>query len=164
MNDKTALASQLATFGAGCFWGVEARFRELDGVLDAVSGYMGGEVDNPGYEAVCSGKTGHAEVVQVKYDPQRVSYENLLKLFFAMHNPTTLNRQGPDIGHQYRSVIFFHSEEQAKAARQAVIDAGQSGRWPNPVVTAVEPAQAFWRAEEYHQRYLEKHGLGSCSI
>jgi peptide-methionine (S)-S-oxide reductase len=164
MNDKTALASQLATFGAGCFWGVEARFRELDGVLDAASGYMGGEVDNPGYEAVCSGKTGHAEVVQVKYDPQRVSYETLLKLFFAMHNPTTLNRQGPDIGHQYRSVIFFHSEEQAKAARQAVIDAGQSGRWPNPIVTAVEPAQAFWRAEEYHQRYLEKHGLGSCSI
>jgi len=160
MNDKT----ELATFGAGCFWGVEARFRKVDGVLDATSGYMGGEVDDPGYKAVCSGNTGHAEVVQVKYDPQRVTYETLLDLFFNMHNPTTLNRQGPDIGNQYRSVVFFHSEEQETTACRAIEEINQSKRWPDPVVTAVEPAQAFWAAEEYHQRYLEKRGLGSCSL
>jgi len=160
MNDKT----ELATFGAGCFWGVEARFREVEGVLEATSGYMGGKVDDPGYEAVCSGNTGHAEVVQVKYDPQCVAYEALLELFFNMHNPTTLNRQGPDIGHQYRSVVFFHSDEQKDAAHRAIEALEASRRWPNPVVTTVEPAQAFWRAEEYHQRYLEKHGLGHCSI
>ena len=160
MNDGTGLA----TFGAGCFWGVEARFRQVEGVLDATSGYMGGGVDNPGYEAVCSGATGHAEVVQVSFDPQRVAYEALLALFFDMHNPTTLNRQGPDIGNQYRSVVFFHSEDQELAAQRAIDGVDQSGRWPGPVVTAVEPAQPFWPAEEYHQRYLEKHGLSSCSI
>lgn len=160
MNNKT----ELATFGAGCFWGVEARFREVEGVLDATSGYMGGGMEDPGYEAVCSGNTGHAEVVQVKYDPQRVAYEDLLALFFNMHNPTTLNRQGPDIGNQYRSVVFHHSGEQKDAAYRAIEELEKSGRWPNPVVTAVEPAQPFWRAEEYHQRYLEKHGLGHCSI
>ncbi|MCW8925124.1 MAG: peptide-methionine (S)-S-oxide reductase MsrA [Xanthomonadales bacterium] len=164
MNDTIELATQVATFGAGCFWGVEARFREVDGVLDATSGYMGGEVDDPGYKAVCSGKTGHAEVVQVKYDPRRVTYETLLGMFFAMHNPTTLNRQGPDIGNQYRSVVFFYTDKQKDAAHRAIEELEHSGRWPNPVVTAVEPAQPFWPAEEYHQRYLEKHGLGSCSL
>lgn len=154
---------ELATFGAGCFWGVEARFREVDGVLDATSGYMGGQA-HPSYEAVCTGTTGHAEVVQVRFDPGQVSYETLLTLFFDMHNPTTLNRQGPDIGSQYRSVVFFHSESQAKIARQAIVELNQSKRWPQAVVTGVEQAMTFWPAEEYHQRYLEKHGLGFCSI
>ena len=154
---------ELATFGAGCFWGVEARFREVKGVLDATSGYMGGQ-PNPTYEAVCSGGTGHAEVVQVRFDPQQVNFETLLALFFEMHNPTTLNRQGPDIGSQYRSVVFYHSAEQQAAARQAIVEIDQSGRWPQPLVTVVQEAMAFWPAEEYHQRYLEEHGLGSCSI
>jgi peptide-methionine (S)-S-oxide reductase len=154
---------EFATFGAGCFWGVEARFRAVDGVLDATSGYMGGK-PNPDYKAVCTGTTGHAEVVQVRFDAQKVSYEALLALFFDMHNPTTLNRQGPDIGNQYRSVVFFHSAEQEKAAKHAIAEVDQSGRWPQPVVTRVEPAVTFWPAEEYHQRYLEKNGLGFCSI
>lgn len=154
---------ELATFGAGCFWGVEARFRKVEGVLDATSGYMGGQPD-PNYKAVCTGTTGHAEVVQVRFDPGLVSYETLLGLFFDMHNPTTLNRQGPDIGNQYRSVVFFHSGAQEKAARQAIVEIDKSGRWPQPVVTKVEEAVTFWPAEEYHQRYLEKHGLGMCSI
>jgi peptide-methionine (S)-S-oxide reductase len=155
--------TELATFGAGCFWGVEARFRELKGVLDATSGYMGGQ-PQPSYEMVCTGTSGHAEVVQVRFDAELVSYATLLALFFDMHNPTTLNRQGPDIGSQYRSVVFFHSEEQEKAARQAIVDINQSDRWPQPVVTEVQAAIQFWTAEEYHQRYLEKHGLGSCSF
>jgi len=154
---------ELATFGAGCFWSVEARFRELQGVLDATSGYMGGQ-PQPRYEAVCTGTTGHAEIVQVRFDAEQVSYETLLALFFDMHNPTTLNRQGPDIGSQYRSVVFFHSQEQEKAARQAIKDIDQSDRWPQSVVTGVQEAMQFWPAEEYHQRYLEKHGLGSCSL
>jgi peptide-methionine (S)-S-oxide reductase len=154
---------ELGTFGAGCFWGVEARFRAVEGVLEATSGYMGGQPD-PDYKAVCTGKTGHAEVVQVRFDAQRVSYEALLALFFDMHNPTTLNRQGPDIGNQYRSVIFFHSGAQEKAAKQAILELDQSNRWPQPVVTSVQEAVTFWPAEEYHQRYLEKHGLGMCSI
>lgn len=154
---------ELATFGAGCFWGVEARFRKVEGVLDATSGYMGGQPD-PNYKAVCTGTTGHAEVVQVRFDPNLVSYETLLGLFFDMHNPTTLNRQGPDIGNQYRSVVFFHSGTQEKAARQAIAEIDESGRWPQPLVTKVEEAVTFWPAEEYHQRYLEKNGLGMCSI
>ena len=159
MNDKI----DLATFGAGCFWGVEARFREVNGVHDATSGYMGGP-PNPNYRAVCSGTTGHAEVVQVRFDADHASYESLLALFFEMHNPTTLNRQGPDIGSQYRSVVFFHSAEQEKAALKAIADIDQSGRWPQAVVTQVRQAMPFWPAEEYHQRYLEKHGLGFCSL
>lgn len=155
--------SELATFGAGCFWGVEARFRAVEGVLEATSGYMGGQPE-PNYKAVCTGTTGHAEVVQLQFDPQIVSYEHLLALFFDMHNPTTMNRQGPDVGSQYRSVIFFHSAEQEKAAIKAIESVDQSGRWPNPVVTQVEAAIPFWPAEEYHQRYLEKNGLGFCSI
>lgn len=154
---------ELATFGAGCFWGVEARFRAEDGVLEATSGYMGGPPD-PSYQAVCTGTTGHAEVVQVQFDASKVSYETLLGLFFEMHNPTTMNRQGPDIGSQYRSVVFFHSDEQAKAASQAIEVLDQSERWSQPVVTQVQAAMPFWPAEEYHQRYLEKHGLGFCSL
>ena len=163
-DSNDTMTTELATFDAGCFWGVEARFRELEGVLEATSGYMGGTLDKPDYRAVCSGSTGHAEVVQVSYDPEKVGYQALLDLFFAMHNPTTLNRQGPDIGSQYRSVIFCHTPEQAKLAQAAVKAADASGRWSDPVVTTVEPASTFWRAEEYPQRYLEKNGLGSCSI
>jgi peptide-methionine (S)-S-oxide reductase len=154
---------ELATFGAGCFWGVEARFRTLEGVLEATSGYMGGQPE-PNYKLVCTGTTGHAEVVQVQFDPQKVSYETLLGMFFEIHNPTTLNRQGPDIGSQYRSVVFFHSPAQEKAARQAIVAIDKSGRWPQPVVTRVQEAVTFWPAEEYHQRYLEKNGLGFCAI
>ena len=154
---------ELATFGAGCFWGVEARFREQKGVLEATSGYMGGQ-PQPTYEAVCTGTTGHAEVVQVRFDATLVSYEILLAMFFEMHNPTTLNRQGPDTGSQYRSVVFFHSTEQEKTVLQAIIEIDQSGRWPHAVVTEVQSAMQFWPAEEYHQRYLEKHGLGFCSL
>ena len=154
---------ELATFGAGCFWSVEARFRATEGVLEATSGYMGGQPE-PSYKAVCTGTTGHAEVVQVQYDAQKVSFETLLALFFDMHNPTTVNRQGPDIGSQYRSVVFFHSPDQEKAALQAIAALDQSGRWPQAVVTQVVAAMPFWPAEEYHQRYLEKHGLGFCSI
>ena len=159
MNDQF----ELATFGAGCFWGVEARFREEEGVLDAISGYMGGQPE-PNYRAVCTGTTGHAEVVQIKFDPQRVDYEKLLALFFTMHNPTTLNRQGPDVGSQYRSVVFFHSPEQQRQASEHIEKVNQSGRWPQAVVTQVENAIEFWPAEEYHQRYLEKNGLGHCAI
>jgi peptide-methionine (S)-S-oxide reductase len=159
MNTKI----ELATFGAGCFWGVEARLREMDGVLDATSGYMGGQ-SQPSYQAVCTGTTGHAEVVQIRYDEEKVSYEALLALFFEMHNPTTLNRQGPDVGSQYRSIVFFHSEAQEKAAIKTIGELDQSGRWPQPVVTRVQHAVTFWPAEEYHQRYLEKHGFGACSI
>ena len=146
-----------ATFGAGCFWGVEAEFRAVSGVVDAEVGYAGGTAANPDYELVCTGRTGHAEVVRVRYDPARVRYEDLLAAFFAMHDPTQLNRQGPDVGTQYRSVIFFHDAEQEAAARAAV--AAVPG-----AVTQVEPAGPFWRAEEYHQRYLAKRGQDSCGI
>ncbi len=164
MNEKRPEQTDVATFGAGCFWGVEARFRELPGVLDATVGYMGGQVPRPDYQAVCTGTTGHAEVVQVRFDSEQVSYARLLDLFFDLHNPTTLNRQGPDIGNQYRSVIFFHSESQQQIARQAIADQNQSGRWQQPLVTQLVAAPEFWPAEEYHQRYLEKNGLGMCPI
>ncbi len=160
MNDQ----HELATFGAGCFWGVEARFRELPGVLDAIAGYMGGQTRQPDYQAVCTGKTGHAEVVQVRYTPEQVSYATLLNLFFAMHNPTTMNRQGPDVGSQYRSVIFFHSAQQQQVATETIEALNESGRWPQPLVTQLVAAPEFWPAEEYHQRYLEKNGRGLCSI
>ncbi len=153
-----------ATFGAGCFWGVEAAFRRLEGVTSTAVGYAGGTVANPTYQQVCSDRTGHAEVVQVEYDPSAVSYEELLNVFWDNHNPTTLNRQGPDVGTQYRSVIFFHSPEQEAAARASMEQLGQSGRFSRPIVTQVEPAKSFFRAEEYHQQYLEKRGLASCHI
>ena len=155
---------ELATFGAGCFWGVEAAFRQLPGVTDAAVGYLGGHKQNPTYQDVCSDETGHAEVVQVTFDPAKISYDKLLDLFWSVHNPTTLNRQGPDVGSQYRSVIFFHTPEQQKAAQASKERLQQSGKFPRPIVTEITPASTFWKAEEYHQRYLEKHGRTSCHI
>lgn len=151
-----------ATFGAGCFWGVESFFREVPGVLDAVAGYAGGHTERPTYKDVCSDRTGHAEVVQVTFDPQKVSYDRLLDVFFQNHDPTQLNRQGPDVGTQYRSAIFTHSPEQERVARAK--KEALAGRFKRPIVTSIEPAQTFWRAEEYHQRYLEKNGLPSCHV
>ncbi len=156
--------SELATFGAGCFWGVEATFRAVPGVLDAQVGYAGGSSANPSYRAVCSDRTGHAEVVQLSFDPARVGYAQLLEVFFANHDPTTLNRQGPDHGSQYRSVIFFHSaaqQQQATATMQAITAAK---RFRSALVTELTPAPTFWPAEEYHQRYLEKQGLKNCHL
>ena len=156
------MARQKASFGAGCFWGVEARFREVPGVLDAPCGYMGGTKVQPTYREVCTGTTGHAETVQVEFDDAAVTYEVLLDHFFAMHNPTTLNRQGPDRGTQYRSVIFWHDEAQRDAAKAKIRAVDKSGRWAQPVVTELSPAGEFWRAEEYHQRYYEKNGGTHC--
>jgi peptide-methionine (S)-S-oxide reductase len=152
-----------ATFGAGCFWGVEHFFREVPGVADAVSGYAGGSVDHPTYKEVCSDRTGHAEVVEVTFDPAKVSYAKLVELFFKMHDPTQLNRQGPDYGTQYRSVIFTHSQEQERVAKEELEKAKASGRYKRPIVTVIEPAKTFWPAEDYHQRYFAKHG-GSCHV
>ena len=156
--------TQKATFGAGCFWGVEAAFRELPGVVSAVVGYSGGHLPNPTYRDVCSGETGHAEVVEVEYDPSRVTYDQLLDLFWSIHDPTQLNRQGPDFGTQYRSVIFLHSPEQEAAARASLAKLESSGRLKRKIVTPILPASEFWRAEEYHQQYFEKHGLKSCHL
>lgn len=158
------MSEQTASFAAGCFWGVEARFREVPGVLDAISGYMGGHSDNPNYKQVCSGDTGHAEAVQVTFDDGQVSYSELLDLFFDMHNPTTLNRQGPDFGSQYRSVAFWHDPQQRDLAEQRIRELNASGKWSSPIVTQVVPASRFWRAEEYHQRYFEKNGGGFCHV
>jgi peptide-methionine (S)-S-oxide reductase len=154
--------TEKATFGAGCFWGVEVEFRNVPGVVDAAVGYEGGTVPNPTYEQVCRKDTGHAEVVEVEFDPAEVSYDELLDTFFELHDPTQLNRQGPDVGTQYRSVVFTHSAEQEQAARAARKRAQE--RLDRPVVTAIEPASDFWRAEEYHQQYLVKRGVASCRI
>jgi peptide-methionine (S)-S-oxide reductase len=153
-----------ATFGAGCFWGVEVAFRQVPGVASATAGYLGGNLPNPTYEDVCTGRTGHAEVVEVNYDPERVSYDDLLNVFWSSHDPTTLNRQGPDRGTQYRSAIFYHNEAQKAAATASKERWDSSRRFSNPIVTEITPASTFYRAEEYHQRYLEKHGLASCHI
>ena len=153
-----------ASFAAGCFWGVEARFREIKGVTDAAVGYMGGHVDQPEYRQICNGSTGHAEAVQLVFDEQQLSYRELLDVFFSMHNPTTANRQGPDVGSQYRSVIFWHDEDQRAEAEKKVAEVNASDAWNNPVVTEVAEAGQFWRAEEYHQRYFEKNGTGYCHI
>ena len=150
-----------ATFGAGCFWGVEAAFRQLDGVTRTRVGYSGGRTVNPTYEDVCSHRTGHAEVVEVTYDPERVSYEQLLDVFWHKHDPTQLNRQGWDIGDQYRSVVFTHDEEQREAAVRS--KAREQVNWSAPIVTHVEPAQTFYEAEDYHQQYLEKRGRSTCT-
>jgi len=158
------VAIEKATFGAGCFWGVEAKFAEMSGVLDTAVGYEGGTLPHPTYKEVCADHTGHAEVVQVTFDPNRLSYESLLDTFFAIHDPTQVNRQGPDWGTQYRSVIFTETEAQAATARAKVAELNASGSFHQPVATRIEPAQAFWRAEEYHQRYLEKRGMTSCHI
>lgn len=152
-----------ATFGAGCFWGVEAAFAALPGVETAV-GYMGGKTDHPTYEQVCSKRTGHVEVVQVQYDPERTDYARLLETFWDCHDPTQHNRQGPDVGDQYRSVIFYHDDEQRELAEQAATQLQASGTLRRSLATKIEPAATFWRAEEYHQRYLEKRGSASCRI
>jgi len=148
-----------ATFGAGCFWGVEAAFRQVKGVTEAAVGYEGGTLANPTYQDVCTDRTGHAEVVQVEYDPAQVSYEALLRVFFDLHDPTTPNRQGPDFGKQYRSVIFFHDAQQEAEARKVRDELDSAGRFPRKIVTQIVPAAEFYRAEDYHQRYFEKHGI-----
>ena len=155
---------ELATFGAGCFWGVELRFSELDGVLLTDVGYMGGQLDEPTYQQVCTDTTGHAEVVQISYDPSKISFEQLLNCFWQWHDPTTLNRQGPDVGTQYRSAIFYHDEAQLALAQQSIKELEASGTFARPIVTSLEPAATFWRAEEYHQDYLKKRGMSACHI
>jgi peptide-methionine (S)-S-oxide reductase len=158
-------SNKIAIFGAGCFWGVESAFRALDGVVDVTVGYAGGTVDQPTYRMVCSGKSGHAEVVQVEYDPARVSFEKLLELFWQIHDPTTLNRQGPDIGTQYRSVIFYSDDRERAAAEESKRRLDESGKFRRPIVTQIVPAAEFYPAEDYHQRYYEKMGIApSCGI
>ncbi|MFN2490409.1 MAG: peptide-methionine (S)-S-oxide reductase MsrA [Actinomycetota bacterium] len=153
-----------ATFGAGCFWGVEAAYRRVRGVVSTAVGYAGGSLDEPGYEDVCSGATGHAEVVEVVFDPDKVTYEELLDVFWSEHDPTTPNRQGPDVGTQYRSVIFWHSPAQETSAKASRDELEASGRLTRPIVTELLAAPTFWRAEDYHQQYLEKRGLAVCRI
>lgn len=153
-----------ATFGAGCFWGVEEAFRRLPGVTDTAVGYEGGHLDSPTYQQVCTDRTGHAEVVQVEYDPEQVSFEQLLEVFWTSHDPTQLNRQGPDFGTQYRSVIFYHTPEQKEAAEASVRTLEAAGVFPRPIVTQIVPASTFWKAEDYHQQYLAKRGMSSCHI
>src|SRR5207249_6478014 len=153
-----------ATFGAGCFWGVEAAFRQVKGVLSTAVGYSGGHRDNPTYKDVCSGRTGHAEVVEVEYDPSQVSYDDLLKVFWDNHDPTTMNRQGPDAGAQYRSAIFYHSPEQQAAAAASKEARQANGEYRRPIVTEIVPAATFWKAEDHHQQYLEKRGLSHCHL
>ena len=150
--------TEVATFGAGCFWGVEAAFREIPGVLEVTSGYSGGSVPNPSYEQVCTDRTGHAEVVDVRFDPAKVGYERLLDAFWEMHDPTQTNRQGPDVGRQYRSAIFYHTPQQKAAAEASKARLAVSGRYKKPIATAIEAAAPFYPAEAYHQRYFEKHG------
>src|ERR1041384_4132113 len=156
------MRTEKATFGAGCFWGVEETFRNLKGVTSTAVGYAGGTKDNPSYEDVCSDETGHAEVVQLEFDPAQIRYDQLLDVFWSTHNPTMMNRQGPDVGTQYRSVIFYHSPEQRAAAEASKAALEKSGKFRNPIVTQIEPAPKFYRAEEYHQRYLEKRGRTHC--
>jgi peptide-methionine (S)-S-oxide reductase len=159
------MSMEKATFGAGCFWGVEAAFAAMPGVTATAVGYEGGSMDQPSYKDVCTDQTGHAEVVELDFDNEKISYAQLLEAFFSLHDPTTLNRQGPDWGKQYRSVVFFHSPEQEQRARAKIEQLGNEGRFkPRRIVTQVVPATTFWRAEEYHQRYLEKRGQASCHI
>jgi peptide-methionine (S)-S-oxide reductase len=158
------IMQEVATFGAGCFWGVEAAFRRTPGVIDTAVGYSGGHLDKPTYKDVCTDETGHAEVVQVTFDPQKVSYSQLLDVFWKIHDPTQVNRQGPDFGKQYRTAIFFHSPEQEEIARKSKQALEASGRFRHPIATEISPAKTFWRAEDYHQRYLEKRGAESCHI
>jgi len=158
------MTTENAIFGAGCFWGVEAAFRRVPGVVQTAVGYMGGTQRNPTYQDVCTDQTGHAEVVQVEYDASRVSYHDLLRVFWENHDPTQMNRQGPDLGTQYRSVIFFNTPEQETAAQASKERLESGGVYKRPIVTEIRPASDFWRAEEYHQQYLEKRGLAHCSI
>ncbi|MEN3007094.1 MAG: peptide-methionine (S)-S-oxide reductase MsrA [Candidatus Methanosuratincola petrocarbonis] len=151
------MATAVATFGMGCFWGAEHIFRKVSGMISTTVGYMGGSYENPTYRDVCTGRTGHAEVVQVLYDPDRVSYERLLEVFWESHDPTTLNRQEPDVGSQYRSVIFYHTPEQREVAVKMRSVLERSGRFARPIVTEILPAAKFYRAEEYHQKYFDRH-------
>jgi peptide-methionine (S)-S-oxide reductase len=153
-----------ATFAAGCFWGVEAAFRQLPGVISTRVGYIGGQTPNPTYKEVCTDRTGHAEAVEIEYDPAKISYEHLLNVFWENHDPTTLNRQGPDWGTQYRSAIFFHTPEQETQAQASKEALDKSGRFRNKIVTQIVPAPAFYQAEDYHQQYLERRGLAACHI
>ena len=155
---------EIATFGAGCFWGIEFTFQKIKGVLKTTVGYMGGNKKNPTYEDVCTDKTGHAEVVQIQFDKKIVTYEKLLDVFWEIHDPTQLNRQGPDLGAQYRSVIFFHNKDQKKLAEISKNKQEKSGKYKKPIVTEILPAEEFYKAEEYHQNYLKKHGGSSCNI
>lgn len=155
---------QKATFGAGCFWGVEAAYRQIQGVISTAVGYAGGDLQNPSYKDVCTGRTGHAEVVEVTYDPERVSYEQLLDVFWANHDPTQMNRQGPDVGSQYRSAIFYHDDEQKQTAVDSLTKLEASGKYRRPIVTEITQASNFYIAEDYHQQYLEKRGLSTCKI
>ncbi len=158
------MSVEKAIFAAGCFWGVEHAFRQVPGVIEVVSGYTGGHKDAPSYKEVCTGDTGHAEAVEVSFDPAQVSYEDLLALFFKIHNPTQRNRQGPDIGSQYRSAIFYHTNAQKQQAERAIAAHEQSGLFGQKIVTEITAASHFWPAEEYHQRYIEKNGGGHCAI
>jgi len=162
MNDTNTQA--IATFGAGCFWGVEAAYRQMPGVISTRVGYLGGTMENPSYRDVCTGRTGHAEVVEVTYDPSRLTYDDMLTVFWENHDPTTLNRQGPDVGTQYRSAIFYHDDEQKAAAIASKEEREKSGHYGRPIVTEITAATPFYEAEDYHQQYLEKRGLSSCHI
>ncbi len=153
-----------ATFAAGCFWGVQDAFDMIDGVVSTIVGYTGGKLSNPTYEEVCSHTTGHAEAVEVMFDTDKVSYQKLLDAFWGMHNPTTLNRQGPDVGDQYRSAIFYHTEEQKNLAGASKESLNKSGKFKNPIVTEITPASTFYKAEEYHQKYFQKNGVSACHI
>jgi peptide-methionine (S)-S-oxide reductase len=161
-QEEKIMTTEIATFGAGCFWGVEAAFSRVPGVVEAVSGYSGGHTENPSYKDVCTDETGHAEVVQVTYDPAKVSFEKLLEVFWTMHDPTQVNRQGPDFGSQYRTAIFFHTPEQEATAKKVKADLNASGKFKKPIATEITAAGQFYRAEEYHQKYLEKRGAASC--
>ena len=162
--ESESIKMAIATFAAGCFWGVEAAFREIKGVVSTRVGYTGGWFDNPTYHDVCSGRTGHAESVEVTYDAELVSYDDLLNAFWEVHDPTTLNRQGPDIGSQYRSVIFFHNSDQETDARASKELLKGSGKYSREIVTEISPASQFWMAEDYHQQYLEKRGMAHCRV
>lgn len=154
----------IATFAAGCFWGVEYRFSGVEGVVETEVGYTGGTLDHPGYDDVCSGRSGHAEAVRIQYDPAKVSYDELLEVFWACHDPTQLNRQGPDIGTQYRSAIYVHDAEQRRSAEASLARMGESGRYQRPIVTEIAEAGPFWRAEDKHQKYIERTGVHACHM
>lgn len=161
---EDSMAIKKATFAAGCFWGVEAAFQKVKGVRETEVGYMGGHTDSPTYREVCTDRTGHAEVVQMSFEDQEVSYEQLLEVFWSSHDPTQRNRQGPDVGTQYRSAVFYHDEEQLRTAEASKVRQDASGRFKRPIATTLERAGTFWRAEEYHQKYFQKKGIASCHI
>ena len=163
-DKKKAVPVETATFAAGCFWGIELAFQKTEGVLSTTVGYMGGTLREPTYRDVCSGTTGHAEVVQLTFDPDKISYKELVDIFWRLHDPTSLNRQGPDVGTQYRSAIFYHSPQQKQIAEQAKTRLQSSGKYKGPIVTEIQAAKPFYPAEEYHQSYLKKRGVTSCRI